>query len=320
MLTHKRMKRVLLVLVLGVCFAAGLGVTAWAVGETTGTVTAAATAVACKAGKCTTATGTAVKTYTIPTVTVTTGATAPPPPPPPPPPPAGEPAPIAGQGYHEVWRDDFDALGSTDWGQGIWYNPGAPANSIFVANGVLNLVSRRSQGYPDITVTTEAGSNPHIFQYGYFEARMRWTGGAGAWPAFWLYSYQHAIDNDQCATQAGEIDVMEGQGTEPNVLYGTVHSNTNNCAPADQQNGNNYQPQASRLADNWHTYSAVWTPTTVTWYLDGAQVMSAPTYASDNQTMFILLQMWIGGWTSGTTASTPDELKTEVDYVTAWQK
>src|SRR3954463_11705629 len=31
-------------------------------------------------------------------------------PPPPPPPPGSEPAPIAGQGYHEAFRDDFTTL------------------------------------------------------------------------------------------------------------------------------------------------------------------------------------------------------------------
>jgi hypothetical protein len=170
----------------------------------------------------------------------------PPPPPPPDPTPSGtEPAAIAGQGYHEAYRDDFDTLGSTTWDQGIWYNPGAPAGSIFAQDGILHLVSRRADGYPDVTVTTEAGLTPHTFQYGYFEARMKWPAGNGSWPGFWLYSYQHAIDSSQCTTQAGEIDAFEGQGSEPNVYYGTVHSNTNGCAPQDDQNGNNYQPQPS---------------------------------------------------------------------------
>jgi beta-glucanase (GH16 family) len=60
---------------------------------------------------------------------------------------------------------------------------------------------------------------------------MKWPAGNGSWPGFWLYSYQHAIDSNQCTTQAGEIDAFEGQGSEPNVYYGTVHSNTNGCAP-----------------------------------------------------------------------------------------
>jgi beta-glucanase (GH16 family) len=33
-------------------------------------------------------------------------------------------------------------------------------------------------------------------QQGYFEARMRWTQGQGAWPAFWLYSWRHLNNPD----------------------------------------------------------------------------------------------------------------------------
>jgi beta-glucanase (GH16 family) len=218
------------------------------------------------------------------------------------------------------WEDQFDTLGSTDWGQGIWYAPGQPADSAYVSNGVLELVSRRSQGYPDVTVTTEAGANAHHWQYGYFEARMKWSKGNGAWPAFWLYSYQHAIDSNQCTTQAGEIDAFEGQGSEPNVFYGTVHSNTNGCSPQDQQNGNNYQNLGRDLTTDFHTVGVKWTPTTVTWYLDGVQTHSAPTYATDNQQMFMLFQMWIGGWTNDTDGSTPDTIETQVDYVDVWQQ
>ena len=50
----------------------------------------------------------------------------------PPPPPAGEPGPIAGQGYTVRFQDDFNSLDATDWGTGIWYDPGSPPNSIFV--------------------------------------------------------------------------------------------------------------------------------------------------------------------------------------------
>ena len=67
-----------------------------------------------------------------------------------------KPKPIAGKGYHRAFRDNFDTLGSTAWGKGTWYDPGSPAKAIFVRNGVLNLVSRRSQGYPDITLSSES--------------------------------------------------------------------------------------------------------------------------------------------------------------------
>src|SRR5262245_532173 len=111
------------------------------------------------------------------------------------PPPGGEPGPIAGQGYHRVFRDDFDSLGTLNWGEGVWYDPGAPVGSIFTQNGILHLQPKRADGYPEIAVSTEGGDQPQTFTQGYFEASMNWTGGNGAWPAFWLLSYRHAVNS-----------------------------------------------------------------------------------------------------------------------------
>ena len=244
------------------------------------------------------------------------------------PPPSVDPAPIAGQGYMLRFSEQFDGFSGGTWGAGIWYNPGSPANSIYVQDGVLHLVSRRSQGYPDVTVTTEGGSNPLTFKQGYFEARMKWTKGPGAWPAFWLLSYAHATNplwpNPACAIPnclSAELDVFEGQGTEPNIYYGTIHRNSSgDYGVPNQQNANNYLDVGVDLTADFHTYGMKWTTTTISWYLDDALLMSAPVYDSTNQPMFLLLQMWIGGWATGNdpTSLTPDELHTEVDWVRAW--
>jgi beta-glucanase (GH16 family) len=242
---------------------------------------------------------------------------------------ARTPGPIAGEGYHLAWRDEFKSFRTKVWSRRIWYDDRPQKNWSkfqYVSGGVLHLRTGRSYAatcktcapgdWPINTVTT-LGS--HSFKQGYFEVRMRWTKGAGAWPGFWLYSTQHARDNDQCATKAGEIDVFEGQGTEPRVYYGTVHSNTNGCAPEDQQNGNNYHPVGKNLTTKFHRYGALWTQDRITWYLDGKRLMSAPTYSTDDQRMFLLLQMWIGGWTKDPNSTTPDILQTQVDWVRVWQ-
>src|SRR4051794_3181906 len=240
-----------------------------------------------------------------------------------------EPAPIAGQGYHQVFRDDFNTLDRSVWDNHIWYDetPNPAWGSDFQSvdsNGILHLHSARSmigdtgEPYPYNTITTQTSGK--TFQYGYFEVRMKWPKGDGAWPGFWLYSYKHATDSNQCTTQAGEIDVMEGQGSEPNNWYGTVHSNTNGCSPSDNQNGNNFQETNTDLTAGFHTYAVKWTASSVTWYLDGVQTHSAPTYATDNQQMFLLLQEWTGGWTKDPDSTTPADLDNQIDYVTAWQQ
>ena len=239
------------------------------------------------------------------------------PPPPPPPPTGGEPPPIAGQGFTLRFDDQFTTLNRAVWDDHIWYEGGPAANAQYVQNGIFHLVSRRSQGYQETTSTT---LNKRAFTYGYFECRMRWTAGPGSWPACWLLS-QGWANTGNCSTPASEIDLMEGQGTEPNAFYGTVHRDSARACAGHLQNGNNWQPAAFALAGQWHTYATLWTASQVCWYIDDVQTHCAPTYADTaNSPMFLLLQMWIGGWTSGTNSSTPDELHTEIDWVSVWQR
>jgi beta-glucanase (GH16 family) len=88
----------------------------------------------------------------------------------------------------------------------------------------------------------------------------------------------------------------------------------------DRQNGNNWKTQRIDLTAGFHTYSALWQSTSVTWYLDGRTLMRAPVYDTTDNAMFLILNMWTGGWTTETDASTPAELHTEVDWVRVWQK
>jgi F5/8 type C domain/Glycosyl hydrolases family 16 len=236
------------------------------------------------------------------------------------PPPSGEPAPIAGQGYTKVFEDNFDTYNTSIWSDDTWYENDDPPDAKFVQNGVLNLVSRRSQGYPDIYSTTD---NTRSWQQGYMEARMRWTGGQGAWPAFWMLS-QGWRNTASCHTPAAEIDIMEGQGSQPNVFYGAIHrhsgSHVANCGTV-AHNTNNTQPQSFRLADNWRTYAVKWTADEVCWYLENVRTHCWPTYdTTDNSPMFMLLSQSTGGWMGNPDSTTPDVLRTEFDWVRVWQR
>lgn len=242
------------------------------------------------------------------------------------------PPPIAGQGYTMTFRDEFETLGSLAWGESNWYSENS-TSQVFVNNGVLNLVSRRADRYPDVTVSGQA--TPISFQQGYFEARMRWTRGNGAWPGFWLLGARHLNNpawpkiNPYCADNglpaalcwSAELDVFEGQGSEPTTFYGTVHRNSAGIyGVEDSQNENNAHDVGIDLTAGFHTYGMLWTPTEIRWYLDGQFIHSAAVYDSTNQPMYLLLSMYIGGWTADTDATTPDELKAEFDWVRVWQK
>jgi beta-glucanase (GH16 family) len=241
------------------------------------------------------------------------------------------PAPIAGRGYRVVFRDGFDRFRRRVWTRSIWYEPPAAAGDIFTRNGVLHLVSRRGHEYPNVSVTTLKSRS---FRRGYFEARMRWTRGNGAWPAFWLFSSRHAKNsawpsiNPYCQRHglpdalcwAAELDIFEGQGTEPRTFYGTLHRNTNGAYGVDDATNPNAWPSVKpNLTRAFHVYSALWTRKWIRWYLDGREVIRWPIYRSTNQPMFIILDMWTGGWTLPVDSTTPRKLQLEVDYVRVWR-
>ena len=58
------------------------------------------------------------------------------------------------------------------------------------------------------------------FKYGRMEARIKMPSGIGTWPAFWMLG----SDLGEVGwPHSGEIDIMEGKGSQPKLSYGTVH-------------------------------------------------------------------------------------------------
>ena len=258
------------------------------------------------------------------------------PPPPDPEPsacqPSPEPGPVEGQGYALRFSDCFDTLSRSVWCSHQWWEPAPPLGTQYVDEGVLHLVRRRSDGYPNVTVSSEpcGQANPKSFRQGYFESRLRWTGVPGSGPAFWLLSTAHATNPNwpqpacpQPTCLSAEIDVFEGYGNHLNVFTGTIHRNSCGCyGEPSQMNSNNWQPQPGMNLSGWHVYAARWTTANVSWYLDGRLIMSAPVFDSTDQPMHLLFYNWQTPWETGngTSASTPAELHTEVDWVRVWQR
>ncbi len=242
---------------------------------------------------------------------------------------AAEPGPIAGQGYHQVFGDEFDTFDTGTWDKDLWWKS-SPLNAVAAENGILHLRSRRSQGYPDVGIVTLDPNDQapnRSFLLGYFETRMRWTVTPGAWPAFWMGTIAHALGPPPCPYDNAELDIFEGQGDEPTTFYGTVHKNTNSpCGIADQTNQG--WRQVPSMSNAFHVYSALWTSSQICWYFDNVQTHCAPTYAASgqntgtNQAMWLALEMQANGWdaTNQTGPHSPDVLDAEIDWMHVWQK
>lgn len=99
----------------------------------------------------------------------------------------------------------------------------------------------------------ETRSDTIAFQYGRFEVRCKLPVGAGLWPAFWLWGGGGATG------RAGEIDILEIFSSDQAIYTTSVH------------NGNK-KLRIDKVIDwdiqEWHTYTAEWTPTVIKYYID----------------------------------------------------
>jgi beta-glucanase (GH16 family) len=179
-----------------------------------------------------------------------------------------------------------------------------------VADGTLVITARRSDaatrpligGY-EYTSGLLTTSRSFRQTYGYFEIRARLPRGQGLWPAFWL------LQPD--GVWPPEIDIMEVLGSNPKMIYTTVHSGTA-AKPARQQ-------MSTRVPDTslaWHTYSVNWQPDTTTWYFDRAVIHKTKTPRDLHRPMYLLINLAVGGiWPGDPNASTPFPASLMVDYV-----
>jgi hypothetical protein len=234
--------------------------------------------------------------------------------------------------YSLVFYDDFtnldlspDGSGQYSWYKGLWWEAVPSSFSASVASSVLDLTWSSGQSPPETTLSSCSADGLHCraFRYGYFEARMKWDVSTGAWPAFWMIPVQATWD----ATEAGELDIFEGQGDAANAhtFFGTIHDwVTTNGTAVDVANSNahNYYVVPGVDFSQWHTYGVLWIPGRVTWYLDDKPILSVPTYPIfDLQDYYLLLSAqeganWTAGNTSGVTASS---LNLYIDWVKVWQ-
>lgn len=137
------------------------------------------------------------------------------------------------------------------------------------------------------------------FTYGYVQVVARIPGGNGTWPALWLLS--------ESESWPPEIDIMENYGST-HVVMDTVHW--------ESPTGPEFQSFAVtspiNLTVGWHTYGLLWTPGSLTWYLDGNAVA---TYSGSNvpsQSMYFLANLAIDG-------AAPQTSSFDIQSIQVWE-
>ena len=164
--------------------------------------------------------------------------------------------------YQLVWSDEFNgtALDENVWtyntGGGGWGNNEKQyytnrQENIRVKNGNLEIEARK-ENYESNQYTSARimSKNKKTFTYGRIESRIKFPGGKGTWPAFWMMGNSGGWPN------CGEIDIIEHVGSIPARASFAVHTVLKNGTK-----GNNWSSLKwfdYSLADDYHTYGIEW--------------------------------------------------------------
>jgi beta-glucanase (GH16 family) len=202
-------------------------------------------------------------------------------------------------------------------------------NNVYVSGGVLNLTVRKEAApfncnglttqYTGGTVNT---SGRFSQTYGRFEVRAKFpsTTVAGLQETLWLWPTNATRYGAEPAS--GEIDFAEAYSQYPNLDVPYVHY----TPAAYDKNMTSYNCTLSTSL-TFHTYTLVWTTTTLTISYDGQTCLTdtwnpaAPLSAPEpfDQPFFLVLTQALGIGSNAYTSATPLPATTQVDYARIWK-
>lgn len=242
--------------------------------------------------------------------------------------------------YKLRFADEFDGKDYSLPDAGIWHNSTRESptwkrftsqtaegqqKTAFIRDGklVTRCIKNTIAEEGDVEMISGAieSSDKMYFTYGRVEGRLRTTPHVGNFPAFWLMPQ----DNSAGWPNAGEIDIWEQIDTE-NKTYHTVHTHcTYDLHLALPNSGSTYTNAA-----DYHVITLDWTPTLLTWYVDGTKAFS---YAKTKQShllekgqwpydkpFYLILNQSVGNGSWAKNCDVNFEYETLFDYVRLYQK
>ncbi|HET8636150.1 MAG TPA: glycoside hydrolase family 16 protein, partial [Acidobacteriaceae bacterium] len=235
--------------------------------------------------------------------------------------------------FHLTFDDEFNSFSAspngsgTTWETKYWWGGrdmstyylldgsvgGLGQTPYSLANGALDIHAQpttsalQAAGVTDPFTTGQIDTHNSFSQeYGYFEMRAQVSGSYGTNSAFWLMPMS--------GPWPPEIDTTEVLGRDPKTDYMTNHT--------DSTNPTSYGGTATGvdLSQGYHTYGLLWTPTTMTFYLDGVAEYTTPTQPDEHQPMYILATLGVGGSWSGNPSTSTFSADMKIDYIRVYSQ
>lgn len=241
--------------------------------------------------------------------------------------------------YTLVWSDEFDGnsldesvwsynTGGNGWGNNEKQYYTSRSENIRVQNGMLEIEARKEQYQNnDYTSARIMSKGKKAFAYGKFESRIKFPGGGGTWPAFWM------MGNSGNWPNCGEIDIIEHVGNMDKRASFALHTLMKNGT-----RGNNWSKLQwfdYALSEDFHVYGVEWAQEekdgkdVIRFTIDGVQYAEVweeqidnNDYWPFNKPFFIIYNLAIGGNMGGqvddSIFDTPRIMY--VDWVRVWQR
>ncbi|MCK5457593.1 MAG: glycoside hydrolase family 16 protein [Melioribacteraceae bacterium] len=236
------------------------------------------------------------------------------------------------EGYKLVWSDEFNIDGKPDttkWGYDIW-NPGrvndelqyytSDSVNVRVNNGKLEIeVQYFPNPVPQYTSARIVSREKGDWKYGRVEVKAKLPAGLGTWPAIWMLPTDWAYGD---WPKSGEIDIMEHVGWNPNVIFGTVHTESYNHIEKTQVGKSITIPTAIY---DFHVYAIDWDEDKIDFFVDGEKYF---TFENENissaewpfdQRFHLIMNVALGGW-GGVVDDTIFPVQMDIEYVRVYKK
>jgi beta-glucanase (GH16 family) len=246
-----------------------------------------------------------------------------------------------------VWGDEFNdtvidtskwtydltngtSVGNPGWGNNeLEYYTDRPENVKEEGGSlVISAIKEPYQGF-DYTSARIKTKGLYSKAYGKFEIRAKAPTGKGLWPAIWMLPETYEYGG---WAASGEIDIMEGWGSRPHDIAGTIHYGQ--PWPGNTYTGKDYTFTDGATIEDFHTYAIEWEPGEIRWYVDGIHYSTQNDWYSKSadqpannaypapfdQPFHLLMNLAVGGNFDGNPAADlPFPKKMEIDYVRVYE-
>ncbi len=246
--------------------------------------------------------------------------------------------------YQLVWNDEFNYNGApieekwhlqyiplidSGWQNNEEQHYTTRLDNSFVSDGTLKIVAKREIfEYEGINKSfTSARLNSKFnFKYGRIDVRAKLPSSKGTWPAIWTMGTNIGEIGNYYGTslgnvgwpECGEIDIMEQNGSNKQILYGTFHwADAGGQAASYGLTKDISSLNISDVTSNFHLYSLLWSSVSIKVYVDNlliAELANTSEVPFDNP-HYLLLNIAMGGTLGGNIPGDFDQDIMEIDYV-----